>query len=121
MKPILLLGPQNSGKTYIANIMANRFVAADNSLYLSYYEARNRTHFINPIGNRIYDAVVIEEIPTEHDLLMLWQYIKGIQTASKGHTLFIFTSQSIDATLPFPDFQKIICSYNMWEAQYGRD
>ena len=120
-QPFILLGPQASGKTFLADKIGITHLI-DGSVYCitHYASAKKFEHFKSNSNDRSYSVVIIEEIPDEETIISIHQYLKGLAVGTGIHPLFIFTSNSIDPTTPLRGFHKIICSHHLHVAEFNR-
>jgi hypothetical protein len=121
-KPILLIGPQGSGKTFLANIMAAQFELSEVHL-CDVYGARLMKNFIGA-GQVQYKCIIVDTVPGETELNEINNYFKGIIAATHINPLIIYTIQSHGNKglfNPYPNFHKIYCSYELFYYEHFKN
>jgi ABC-type branched-subunit amino acid transport system ATPase component len=110
MKALFIHGPNASGKTYMANAIAQLCKSESNGEEIIVKDGRE-TFAIHPLDLMNAGVIIIEEIETLDALLTLHAHaLKYISKMKIEDVRFIFTSQK-DFVLPEGLFIKIKASY----------
>lgn len=90
-KMVLLVGPRQSGKTFLAKDVATSF---KNSLYLNFDDIKDRSIIVNQTWTHKNDLIIFDEI---HKMEGWKNYVKGVfDTKPEGQSILVTGSARMD-------------------------